>query len=162
MPQFSARMAGKCVLIGVVAGMRSMMAPAIVVNDIAIRRPDVPMMRFLGLLVSSKSRNAALFNSTGELIYDKLPFARSRTMTGSVVFRILSGGFAGGALAASRSYSAMTGGLFGIAGVLIGTYGGYHARKWLGEQTRLPDPLIGLGEDIVALAAGKAATATHD
>ena len=157
MANFTSSLAGRCVLIGAVAGMRSMMAPAIVISDILARSPDVPInpvLRFFGTMGAKKF---SLANSAGELIFDKLPFTPSRTQTPSVVFRCLSGALAGGLLASTRASSPAFGAALGAAGSLIGTYGGHGVRKWIDDSTKLPDPLIGLTEDGVAIALGRLA-----
>src|SRR5580693_8460839 len=64
----------------------------------------------------------------GEYYYDVSPMCGSRTAFPGNVARIISGAFAGWFLTASRGGQAPLGAVAGIAGALIGTYGGSAAR----------------------------------
>ena len=158
MAEFDPRVALKSLAIGIVAGLRCMMAPAIAIDDLARHQTQSPLLQFFTPFATKKGKNFSAVNSILEVLADKLPFIGARTQPGSVVVRCLCGAFAGSAIASSRKSSVAHGAAFGIAGALIGTFGGYHARKWLVEKTRLPDPVVALAEDGIAVALGRAAT----
>ncbi len=148
----------RCAMIGFVAGLRSMMAPALVIQDIATHTPHPRRgLKFFAKFATPRGKLISKLNTVGELIGDKLPFIPARTKTPSLIFRMLSGAFAGGALAASRKQSPVLGAIVGAFGAVAGTYGGYHARQWVDKHTRLPDPVIGLAEDGIAMAIGRVA-----
>jgi len=137
------------ILIGVVAGMRSMMAPA--VTSWAAR---------LGWITSRGRRWAWMGAAVtpwiftvlaiAELVADKLPRAGSRKAPGPFIARILSGALCGAAVGASAGML-VVGLLLGAVGAVIGTLGGYEFRARLARAfgRDLPAALL---EDLVALA----------
>jgi len=88
-----------------------------------------------------------------ELVGDKLPFTPSRLSIGPFAGRIVMGALCGMALCAATHQSPIFGGLAGGAGALAGAYIGYHVRRLLTTQMKLPDFLVALAEDAVAIAA---------
>jgi uncharacterized membrane protein len=122
-------------LLGIVAGMRALMAPAIY---FIARGPLGLGLTFAGLEVL-------------ELIGDTLPFTPSRTRPLMVVGRVLSGGavgwFVGSAAALTLPCMAL-----GVAGALVGTYGGHALRlKAIAALGGIPAALL---EDAVAIVLG--------
>ncbi len=91
--------------------------------------------------------------AVGELIADKLPFIPSRIEPGPLVVRFVFGAGCGAALAQSGT-GWLTGALLGGLGGLVGAYAGYHLRRWLTLDRGLPDFLIALLEDLVAVGGG--------
>ncbi|MGH7519548.1 MAG: DUF4126 family protein, partial [Gemmatimonadales bacterium] len=90
--------------IGVVAGLRSMTAPAAVAWAACfgwLHLEPTPLA-FLG---SAVARYVLLALMLGELVVDKLPFTPGRTRPGPFAGRILAGGLAGAALAAGLEHS---------------------------------------------------------
>jgi uncharacterized membrane protein len=120
--------------LGVVAGMRSMMAPAAVLL--------ARHVRVAGIIVA--------ILAVGELIVDLLPTTPSRTALVPLLARIISGAFCGWFVVTGSPAAPLAGMLAGIAGALVGTYGGHAARvlaiKGLGA---IP---AALAEDVVAVA----------
>ncbi len=97
--------------------------------------------------------------AVGELIADKLPATPARTVPPALLFRGISGGFAGRTLALSRHAADRTAGtVAGAFGALIGAYAGLALRGAVGRWTRLPDPLVALAEDAVAIGGAIAAS----
>lgn len=136
-------------LLGVTAGLRSMMAPALL--SLAAQRPGSQRN---WLLASPRTASVLATLAVGELVVDKLPFTPSRISPALLSGRLLSGAMCGAAVAREDE----TGGaLLGIAGALAGSFAGYLIRKGLGRASRVPDALLGLAEDGVALAVGTAA-----
>ncbi|GAC1427374.1 MAG: DUF4126 family protein [Candidatus Velthaea sp.] len=128
--------------IGVVCGMRSMTGPA------ATR-----------LRARDASRIVLPLLALGELVADKLPATPSRTLPPALIVRALAGGFAGGSVAAARAGDRRLGALFGIAGAIAASYLFVRLRAAAGARTGLPDPLVALAEDALAIGAGYALTA---
>jgi uncharacterized membrane protein len=130
---------GHAVLIGIVAGLRTTIAP----TAVAYARGSGLWILFAVLAVA-------------ELIGDVMPKAPRRTIPPSVLVRCVSGGasayFRAGLFAGAPP--GVTGGAIaatcGVAGALIGTYGGYAVRRAL--TRRLPDLPVAIAEDIVAIA----------
>jgi uncharacterized membrane protein len=89
-----------------------------------------------------------------ELAADKLPFTPSRTRPGPFAGRLLTGALAGAALAAGSGHWLLLGALLGALGAAAGTLGGYKARTGLVAALKVPDYIVALTEDAVAIGAG--------
>jgi uncharacterized membrane protein len=138
-------------LIGIVAGLRAMTAPAV-----------VSWAAYLGWLHLENTRLAFLgfaytpylftLLAIGELIADQLPKTPSRKTLMPFITRIASGAFCGAALGAQSG--AVIGGLLaGATGSVIGTLGGYASRVRLVAATGGKDRPIALLEDVIAIGA---------
>src|SRR5215469_3712153 len=108
--------------IGVVAGLRSLLAPAVVLwtaQKNFIRR-DFP----LAMLVSRPASKKMIKLAAGELLADKLPFTPSRIRRGPLAVRLASGAGCGAAVSFLAKESPAEGALLGSAGALAGAVGG--------------------------------------
>jgi uncharacterized membrane protein len=85
-----------------------------------------------------------------EYVMDLLPNTPSRTQLVGVSARVLSGAFSGYVLAGIHGGPALWCAVAGIAGSLVGTYGGHAAR--LGLIQRIGAVPAALAEDAVAIA----------
>jgi len=137
--------------IGVVAGLRSLMAPAVV--------SWAAHLGWLNLHGSSlafmeSTLAAAIFSllAIGELIADTLPKTPKRTAPAPLLARILTGGLCGACLYVSAKQSLFIGALFGGIGGVIGAFGGYEIRRRLGNELNVKDIFIALFEDLIAIA----------
>ena len=134
--------------IGVVAGMRSMMAPAVV--SWAARWGWLPLGDS-GLHFLASAPAAYLFSlcALGELIADKLPKTPSRKAPPGFAARIASGALCGAALGVP-DHALFPGLGAGIVGAVVGTLGGYQLRMRLARALGkdLPAALL---EDIIAI-----------
>jgi uncharacterized membrane protein len=136
-------------LIGVIVGLRSLTAPAVVswAARLGWLHLKNTWLAFMGLDVT-----AYIFTALAvvELIVDKLPKAPSRKAPPGFIARILMGALCGGALGASGD--AFVGGMFlGIIGAVAGTFGGYEFRKRLVRDIGGRDLPIALLEDAIAI-----------
>ncbi len=140
--------------LGVVAGLRSQL-PAALLALAARRREfatrDAPP---LGLLRHPAALPLLGASAVGELIGDKLPITPSRLATGPLLGRLALGAGAGAVVAreAGRPVGLSAG--LGAAGAALGALAGYHLRAAAGRATRLPDPVCGAIEDVLAIALG--------
>jgi uncharacterized membrane protein len=136
--------------IGIVAGLRSMTAPAVVAW--AVHLGWLPLASTpLAFLASPVARYVLLVLMLLELVADKLPFTPSRKQPGPFIGRILTGGLAGAAIAAGLGQSLVAGALAGGLGGMIGTLGGYRARTGLVRALGVPDYVVALAEDVAAV-----------
>ncbi|OBJ06348.1 DUF4126 domain-containing protein [Mycobacterium sp. 1165196.3] len=144
-------------LIGVVAGLRSLTAPAVVAWAAYIGWIDLH-----GTWASWLTNIIAVIIFTvlaiGELINDKLPKTPARTAAPIFAARIVTGGLAGAALGAWPHWTFTALGA-GVIGAVLGTLGGYQARKRLVAATGGRDLPIALLEDAVAIVGGFAIAA---
>lgn len=136
--------------LGIVAGLRSMTAPAVVAWAARLGRLDLDPtpLAFLGSAVAAWLLGAA---ALGELIGDKFPSTPNRTALGPFVARMLTGGVSGGALSAGAGGSLAGGVIAGVLGAVAGAFGGYRARTGLVRALQTPDWVIAAGEDLVAV-----------
>ncbi len=136
-------------LIGVIAGLRTLTAPAVVAWAVRLGRVHVEgtWLAFLGL---SAMPFIVTLAAVAELINDKLPRTPSRKKPGPFIARVLSGGVCGAALGAPGP--GMIGGFVaGALGAVGGTLGGYELRARLVRATGGNDFPIALLEDVIAV-----------
>ena len=138
--------------LGVVAGLRSMTPLAVIAwaSWFGWLRLDGTPFAFLG---SAAARYILALCMAGELVADKLSFTPSRNTPGPFIARIVTGALSGAAYATAAGWSAVLGGVLGAAGGVAGTLGGYRARTGLVRRLRVPDYVIALLEDSVAVGA---------
>jgi uncharacterized membrane protein len=135
-------------LIGVVAGLRAMTAPAAV--SLAARAGWLDLsttsLAFLGYAYTPWIF-AVL--ALVELVTDQLPTTPSRTVPIQFGTRILMGGLTGGAIGASGG-TLVTGLITGVVGAVIGTLGGraFRARLAAAFGSDRPAAVI---EDLIAI-----------
>jgi uncharacterized membrane protein len=145
----------KALGLGMVAGMRSMTAPAML-SRVMSKTPDaIPVDTPFGKLCSPEAATALTVMAAGEMVVDKLPNTPNRTLPPSVAFRMLSGALVGSALMASRKQSRAAGAVAGALGALAATYGMFHLRREVSRRVKLPDPAVGLMEDALAVGLKK-------
>jgi uncharacterized membrane protein len=137
-------------VLGFVAGLRSMTAPALVAwaARLGWLQLEGTPLSFLGL--PWVTYLLTLF-MVAELVADKLPRTPARTMIGPFLARILLGGLAGAALAVGSGSSLALGAVVGGLGAIAGTLGGYRARTGLVKALGVPDVVVALAEDCVAV-----------
>ena len=147
------------VLVGVVTGMRSMTALAVLCWFAWLGRlPETGWAAWSATAVA-----AIVFGlcALGEYAGDLSPRAPSRTAAFPMTVRVLFGGVAGALCAHALSQPVVGGVLFGVGGVLIGAYGGVRVRVWLAGKVGRDWP-VGVAESVVALGmALLAATMLH-
>ena len=128
----------QALVLGFVSGMRAMLGPALVAG---IAPPNV--------------RLAFRLLAAGELVADKLPKTPSRIAPGPLAGRFLSGAAVGYVVCRHARQSVWVGALIGATAAVAGAYGGYHGRKALGETLHVPDPVIAVVEDALAVGLGR-------
>lgn len=137
-------------LIGVIAGLRSMTAPAAVswAARLGWLHVENTWLAFLGFAATPYIISAL---AVGELIADKLPKTPSRKSPPGFIARIVTGALSGAALGAS-SASWIVGLVAAVIGAIVGTLGGYEFRTRLVQATGGKDLPIALLEDVIAIA----------
>ena len=139
--------------IGLIAGLRSMTAPA--VTSLAAHWKWFSLqnsgLAFMGSAVAAYIFAAA---ALGELVVDKLPQAPSRKELLGLIARIVLGGLSAAVLCAAVNQSVGLGAALGGVGGIAGAYAGYEARMRLVKALKVPDFVIALLEDAVAIGGG--------
>jgi uncharacterized membrane protein len=135
-------------LIGVMAGLRAMTAPAAVSWAARLGWLDVAStpLGFLGYGVTPWVLTAL---ALGELVTDQLPSTPSRTVPVQFGTRLLVGGLCGAAIGISGG-ALVIGTLAGIGGAIIGTLGGRAFRARLASAFGSDRPAAFI-EDAVAI-----------
>jgi uncharacterized membrane protein len=136
-------------LIGFVAGLRSMTAPAAVswAANLGWLNLGGSALAFMGSTLAVIIFSVA---ALAEFAADLHPATPSRTSPGPLLARILLGGVSGAALALAAGRSLLAGALLGGVGGLIGAFIGYQARVRLTTALRKPK-LIAVLEDLIAI-----------
>ena len=139
--------------IGVVAGLRSMTAPAL-----------VAWAAHLGWINLSDSHLAFMgttwvvailtLGALVEFVADQLPATPARTAAAPLTARIVMGLLTGACLGTAGGVSLLLRALFGAIGAIVGTFGGYRARVGLVRAFGAPDFAIAIPEDLVAVGLG--------
>jgi uncharacterized membrane protein len=149
-PQFGMLLAFS---IGVVAGLRSMTAPAVVAWAAHLGWINLAGSR-LSFMGSMWAVGIFSFCALVEYVVDQLPSTPSRTdlapLLARIVFGVLTGMCLGVAAGSPAGVFALVGGL----GALLGTFGGHEARVRLVRTLRVPDAVIAIPEDLVAIGLG--------
>ena len=137
-------------LIGIVAGLRAMMAPAAVswAAQMGVLDLTQSWLAFLGYRFTPWIFTAA---ALAELVTDQLPSTPSRKVPPQFGARIVMGALAGGALA-TPSGIIIAGLIAGAVGAIIGTLGGAAARGAMARAFGSDRPAA-IIEDIVAIVA---------
>ncbi len=120
--------------IGIVAGLRSLTAPAVVTWGAHLGWLNLhgSPLAFMGSTAA-----VAIFSllAIGELIADKLPMMQKRTAPAPLTARVVTGGLCGACLAAAvGGKSLLAGTLLGGIGGIVGAFLGYEVRERVSQQ----------------------------
>jgi uncharacterized membrane protein len=140
-------------LIGVIAGLRTMTAPAVVAW--AANRHWLNLLNSpLAVMGSTAAVGVFTLLALGELIIDKLPSTPNRTRLLGLIGRGVLGGLSGAVVAVSGAQSIALGAVLGVAGAIASAFAGYEVRKRLVRVLKVPDLVIALFEDALAIGGG--------
>jgi uncharacterized membrane protein len=137
-------------VIGIVAGLRSLTAPALVswAAHLGWLNLQGTPLAFMGSTAA-----VAIFTLLAivELVGDVMPKTPARTTPVPLIARLVLGGLSGACLYAWASQSLIVGAVLGAIGAVIGTYAGYHIRSALVNGHKVKDIMIAISEDVVAI-----------
>ncbi len=136
--------------IGVVAGLRSLTAPAAV--SWAARLGWLNLhgspLAFMGSGFAVVIFSLA---AIAEYVSDLLPKTPARTQPGPLIGRIVMGGLSAACLCVSARQSLLIGALLGGIGGAIGAFAGYQARTRLVKALKVQDAFVAIPEDLLAI-----------
>jgi uncharacterized membrane protein len=147
----------RATLAGVVAGLRSQAQLAMLarsIDDGETAPPSGPLGRLFG---SPQARRAIQVAAVGETIVDKLPFTPSRLKPGPFLGRLGFGALSAAALAQTQQTPVVPAAIRGVGGAAIGSVGGYLFRTVIGKATGLPNLVVALAEDAIAIGLARSA-----
>ena len=146
--------------IGIVSGMRSLTAPAVTAWAARLNWLNLAGTR---LAFMGSTAAVAIFTvlAIAELISDKLPATPSRTAPVGLIARFICGALSGACVGVSAGQSAAYGAVLGAAGGLAGAFAGYQWRTGLVKALKVPDFVIALLEDAIAIGAGLFIVSRH-
>jgi uncharacterized membrane protein len=147
--------------LGLVAGIRSMQAPALMSRCLR-GKLDADSAGALAMLTSPVSSGVLRVMSIGEMIADKLPFIPARTTLLPLAGRVVAGALSGAALAQARKESRRGAVIVASLAALGSTYLVTSIRTLATGKLRIPDVAIGLAEDAVVSAACRSLAAAID
>jgi uncharacterized membrane protein len=137
-------------LLGLVTGMRSMTAMAVLCwfayrGDLSL---DDTWAFWAGKLLT-----AIIFTvlALAELVVDKLPKTPNRTAPFLLLARVVFGGLVGAIVAAGLNGSEFEGVILGVGGALVGAFGGFLIRREIVLQLGCKDWPVALAEDVSAI-----------
>jgi len=137
-------------LIGIVAGLRSLTAPAVVAWGAHVGWLNLhgSPVAFIGSTTA-----VAIFSllAIGELVADKLATTPKRTALAPLLARIITGGLCGACLCAAAGKPLLLGALLGGTGGVIGAFLGYQTRKRLVRDLHIRDFVVAVCEDLLAV-----------
>ena len=139
--------------IGLVAGLRSLTAPAVV-----CWAAHLGWINLSGSVLAFMGSTWALWLfsilALVELVADQLPTTPARTAPVGLIARLVMGMLSGACLAVAGQASLWVGVLAAALGVLAGTFGGYRARVGLVRSLQVRDIAVAIPEDLVAIGLG--------
>ncbi len=146
--------------IGMVSGMRALTAPA--VTAWAAHRN---WLNLAGTRLAFMGSTAAVAILTvlaiAELITDKLPSTPSRTAPVGLIARFFCGALSGACVGVSSGQAPTFGAILGAAGGIAGAFAGYQWRTGLVKALKVPDFVIAVLEDLIAIGAGLFIVSRH-
>jgi uncharacterized membrane protein len=89
-----------------------------------------------------------------EYVADQLPGTPARTTVGPLAARVVMGLLTGACLGIAGGQSVLVGALIAAVGAIVGAFGGYEARTRLVRGLKVPDAVIAIPEDLIAIGAG--------
>jgi len=140
--------------LGVVAGMRSMSAPAFVSAHLADNEARESSDRVLRFMSSPRTALAFKVGAAGEMVADKLPVIPDRISPGPLAGRMVSGALCGWSVCESEAKPAGIGAAAAGLAAVGSAFASYYLRRRLTESGRFPDVLVALAEDAIVLTAG--------
>jgi uncharacterized membrane protein len=136
--------------VGIIAGLRSLTAPAVVAW--AANRGWLNLSRTsLSFMGSTVAVSIFTILAVVELVADQLPSTPVRTKALGLSARVILGGLSGATLALAGGQSSAVGAVVGAVGGVIGAFAGYQVRTGLVRALKVPDVVIAVLEDLVAI-----------
>jgi uncharacterized membrane protein len=139
---------------GMLAGVRSMSAPALISHYLANRFTYRLSKSPLWFIKSPAVSRGLKLMAVTEMLGDKLPVMPDRISPSALTGRGISGGLVGATIYKTNGGTLLTGAVIGCAAAIAATYASFYLRKYIKNNTSLSNPALGIIEDVIALSAG--------
>jgi uncharacterized membrane protein len=139
--------------IGVVAGLRSLTAPAVTAWAAHLHWLNLSGSR-LAFMGSDWVVGIFTLGALAEFVADQLPTTPARTTPFPLSARIVTGSLCAACIGVAGGTSAWLAAAMGAIGALVGAFGGYRARTGLVRMLQAPDFAIAIPEDLIAIGLG--------
>jgi uncharacterized membrane protein len=139
--------------IGFVDGLRTMTAPAVVAwaaHLSWINLAGTP----LAFMASIWAVGFFTLGALAEYVIDQLPSTPPRTGAQGLSARVATALLTGACLGVATGIGPGKAALVAVIGAFAGAFGGYHARTGLVRALRVPDIVIAIPEDLLAIGLG--------
>ncbi len=131
-----------------------MIAPALLSHKLVRTFPTKQPSKPIHYLAQPPVSLALNVLAGGEIIGDKIPGAPDRTAPAVFAGRIVTGTASGAFLSQAEGAEIPTGAAAGGIGTVVGTLVFFQLRRWLNHDLGLPDPIVALAEDVLAISLG--------
>ncbi|MDX1673683.1 MAG: DUF4126 family protein [Longimicrobiales bacterium] len=138
--------------LGAVTGLRSMSGLALASRELA-ERPSGDIDAFRRWLADDTVSTVLTGLAIAELAADKLPEVPDRVDPAPLVARGVLGAAVGAIAAGEERWAA--GAAIGATTAVLSAWVGWAVRKEAGWATGLPDPILAVMEDAIAIATGR-------
>ena len=138
---------------GVLAGMRSMTAPALLGLHLAQRPSELPEGTPLPL-ASKWTAGALAVLATGEIIADKMSWMPARISPPALLGRVLVGALAGAVVSSPRQRLHVGHALLGATAAAVSAFAFYTLRRVATRKLGVSNGVAGLAEDALVAALG--------
>ncbi len=140
--------------LGLVAGLRASVAPAVASNYLS-KHPDSDLrrskLRFIQKPVTALVTKAL---ALAEIAGDKAPNTPNRIVAPQLAARMASGALVGATVFRANRESMVEGIVVGGLAALAGTFVSFYARKYLDTVPHVKDTFVGAFEDALAIGSG--------
>lgn len=142
------------ITLGILAGIRSMAAPAISSRILSRHHTNALDDTPLSFMQSNVTANVMSGLALGEFVGDKMPAAPNRISPAGLIGRCISGVISGAGIYKASGGKWYAGAALGGVTAIAATFGSFYLRKAVVKHSHLIDPIIGTIEDALVLGAG--------
>lgn len=154
MPRESNTTWARALGLGAVAGLRSMLAPALLSRAASRGGLGGIEKTPFSALASPRASQVLALLAIGEAVADKTPVVPSRASLPVLIQRAATGAAVGGALYAARRLDGRVGASLGAAAAVAGALSGQGFRRAAGRRPGVPSLLPAFFEDVFAVGLG--------
>lgn len=146
----------KTIGLGMIAGMRSMSAPALLSQHLSNHKHLGLVGSKIGFLQSKPFALLTKFLAAGELAGDKMAQSPDRISPAQLTGRVLSGALVGAGVYQANRDSMLKGAIIGATSAIAFTFISYYIRREISKSPKVNDKIVGFAEDALVVTGGAA------